>query len=224
MLKLFIIGFTAIALALILPSIVVAEPSAKIIQHTGYIDVSGIYHVVGVVKNTGNQPLGFVTISVQFYDENGNVIAADRVFTRIHVLLPDQMSPFDATALGSDIVENIHRYEISAVAQVAKEKPQALRLQSSMSYIDDLGLYHVIGKVANDGNRHSTYTDVVATFYDEEGRIVTTGRDLTEPLNIPSGGEGAFKITVHRDLAGRIAKYSIDAESNEFLMIKIYPS
>jgi hypothetical protein len=217
-LKLFVLGFAAIALALIVPPIVNAEPSAKIIQHTGYIDPSGIYHVVGEVQNTGDEPLGFVTILVEFYDQNGDVIATDKVFTRIHVLLPGQLAPFDATALGR-VTEDIHDYKLSAVAQVVKAKAQVLRLQSNMSYVDNLGLYHVIGSVVNDGDKYATYTDVVATFYDEEGRIVTTGRDLTEPLNIASGEAGIFKITIHRDIAGKIAKYSIDAESNEFLMI-----
>jgi hypothetical protein len=128
------------------------------------------------------------------------------------------VTPFDATALGR-VTEDIHDYKLSAVAQVVKAKPQVLRLQSNMSYVDNLGLYHLVGSVVNDGDRYATYVDAIATFYDEDGTIVTTGRDLTDPLNIASGEAGVFKITIHRDLAGKIAKYSIDAESNEFLMI-----
>ena len=88
------------------------------------------------------------------------------------------------------MAKGIHRYELIAVVQVVKTKPQALSLGSSMSYVDDFGLYHVVGKVVNVGSKYSTYTNTVVTFYDDDGRIITTGRDLTEPLNIPSGGQG----------------------------------
>lgn len=193
-----------------------AEPSAKIIQHRGYIDTSDIYHVVGEVKNTGDQPLGYVTVSVVFYNEEGDVVATDEVLTRIHVLLPGRIVPFDATTF----VTEVHNYELSAVAQVVKAKPQSLRLNSNISYTDNLGLYHVVGKINNDSNKQSTFTNVVATFYDENGVIVATERDLTEPINIPSGESGEFKITIHRDLASKVASYSIDAESDEFLMME----
>lgn len=194
-----------------------ADPGAKILQHTGYLDSSGIYHVVGEIKNMGDQPLGFVTVSVVFHDEKGLAVASDKVFASIHVLLPGEVVPFDATAVDRNITEDIRSYELHATAQVVKPKPQSLRITSSISYVDSLEFYHVIGRVANDGDRQSTFTSVVGTFYDNEGRMITVGRDLTEPTNIPAGESAPFKITVHRDLAQQIGKYSLDAESDEFL-------
>lgn len=203
------------------PIIADAEPSAKVTQHRSYIDPSGIYHVVGEVTNTGDEPIGFVTIFVDFYDENGEVVASDRVLTRIHVILPGEVVPFDATALG-DEVDLIETYELSAVAQVVDEKAQSLVLSEDASHRDGWGMYHIVGKIGNvDRQRTATYTSVVATFYDENGWIIATGRDLTMPLNIRTGEEGEFKITLHRDLADDVASYRLEAESNEFLMSNI---
>lgn len=208
-----------VALSLLLS--VSAVSSAKVLQHTGYLDSSGIYHVVGEIKNLGDQPLGFVAVSVVFYDEKGVAIASGKALTSIHVLLPGKVSPFDATAIDRNITSDIRSYELHASAQVVKPKPQSLHITSSISYVDNIGLYHVIGKVADNSERQSTFTNVVGTFYDKEGHIITTGRDLTEPINIPAGESASFKITVHRDLAQQISMYSLDAESDEFLAAEI---
>jgi hypothetical protein len=98
----------------------------------------------------------------------------------------------------------------------AYSAPSARILQHA-GYLDSSGIYHVVGEAVNDSNRQSTFTGVVGTFYDDEGNIITVGRDLTEPLNIPPGESAAFKITVHRDVTRQIDGYSLDAESNEFL-------
>ncbi len=194
-----------------------AAPSAKILQHRGYLDSSGVYHVVGEIKNIGDRPLGFVTVSVVFYDEKGVTVASGKVFTSVLVLLPNEVVPFDATKIDRNATSGIRSYDLHATAQVVKPKPQLLQITSSISYVDSIGFYHVIGKVANDGDRQSTFTNVVGTFYDKEGHIITVGRGLTEPINIPAGQSASFKINIHRDLVQQISAYSLDAESDEFL-------
>lgn len=213
--KLFLTGIAIVATIALLSN-VYAAPSANVLQHKGYIDPSGIYHVVGEIANTGDEPLGFM-VEILYYDSDGVPIAHKKSYTSILTVMPGQIAPFDSKVAGRDIADSIASYEMQIVAQAVKPKPQSLHIGSNISYMDGLGLYHVLGEITNGNNSQSTYTYVVATFYDEEGQIITVGRTLVDPVNIPPEGTATFKITVHRDLADKIDSYALVAESSQFV-------
>jgi hypothetical protein len=68
----------------------------------------------------------------------------------------------------------------------------ALEILSSQSYVD-YGWLHIVGEVQNNSNTPMEFVKIVATLYDDGGKITGTDFTYTELDVIPPGGKSPFE-------------------------------
>jgi len=148
------------------------------------VDVLGNTHVIGLVKNEGNQNISLAQLTATFFFSNGTVANAS--------------SPFDVITLRPDL--SYARYELNvtgANSPLLCQCPNTdLKIQGNTSHVDILGLYHVVGQVANTGNALSNFTEVAAAFYNSSGALIGVGYTSTNPESLPAGQTASFDLTL----------------------------
>ncbi|MBS7622228.1 FxLYD domain-containing protein [Candidatus Bathyarchaeota archaeon] len=55
---------------------------------------------------------------------------------------------------------------------------------------------HIAGELQNNGTRMSTFTEVVATCYDENSKVVAANSGLANPQDLDPGQKATFEIIV----------------------------
>jgi hypothetical protein len=138
--------------------------------------------VVGEVTNGSGQPVYNVTVSAAFYDQGGNLIAAQEATAYLPQTLQTQNNPFkivlanapasvstyelvlrwdDLTALGFD--------RITVVSEEVETDPTVA----------------VHGELRNDGLASMSNVAVAVTFYDADGNVVDAypGRAASAPID-----------------------------------------
>jgi hypothetical protein len=83
----------------------------EIVEKSEHTDEEGSLHVVGVVKNTGNQNVGFIKIVGTFYDTNEEVIFTSFVYTEPKTLDLGKTARFDVS-VPSEISNKIVNHSI----------------------------------------------------------------------------------------------------------------
>jgi hypothetical protein len=72
----------------------------------------GYRHLVGQVKNIGNDTGSYVRIDLTTYDKNGDVLGTDFTYATANTLKPNQKSSFDLGS-SSDNFKGMKYYELS---------------------------------------------------------------------------------------------------------------
>jgi hypothetical protein len=81
------------------------------------------------------------------------------------------------------------------IAQQFEEPSGTVSIISNSSYTDSSGALHIDGEVYNDvALITAKEVQVIATFYDTNGKAVGTARALTDPEDLPSGENATFNI------------------------------
>ncbi|MCB0208326.1 MAG: FxLYD domain-containing protein [Anaerolineae bacterium] len=87
----------------------------------------------------------------------------------------------------------------SSYASMSKtEIASQLEILSHQSYIDNLSWHHLVGEVQNNGEVPIEYVEVMAKFYNTEGKIISTKLTFTAPDTIFPGGKAPFDIVTLR--------------------------
>ncbi|MCB0192458.1 MAG: FxLYD domain-containing protein [Anaerolineae bacterium] len=87
----------------------------------------------------------------------------------------------------------------STYASMSKSEIDAqLEILSHQSYIDNLSWHHLVGEVQNNGDVPIEYVEVMAKFYNTEGKIISTKLTFTAPDTIFPGGKAPFDIVTLR--------------------------
>jgi hypothetical protein len=102
---------------------------------------------------------------------------------------------------------------------------QKLAILSVADSKNSYGQLEIVGEVENQGTSTSTYTEIVGTFYDVNGKVVYVGYTFTSPTDVPAGAKYGFKMTVLSDeRTNKIARYSLVAESIEYTSVPEWPT
>lgn len=81
------------------------------------------------------------------------------------------------------------------IAQQFEEPSGTVSIISNSSYTDSSGALHIDGEVYNDmALITAKEVQVIATFYDTNGKVVGSARSLTDPEDLPSGENATFNI------------------------------
>ena len=73
-----------------------------------------------------------------------------------------------------------------------------LEILSYKSYVDELNWHHLVGEVQNNGDVPIEYVEVLAKFFDAEGKVISTKLTFTAPDTIFPGGKAPFDIVTLR--------------------------
>jgi hypothetical protein len=69
-----------------------------------------------------------------------------------------------------------------------------LTILSHNSYIDSIGYMHVIGEIKNNTPNVAQFVQIIATFYDNNNKVVGTSFTYTTPIDLASGEIAPFEL------------------------------
>lgn len=205
-------------------SSVKAPPQIVILSHTGYIDLLGFYNVVGEVQNTGDQAARYVEIIATFYNSSNVVVGTSFTYSDVSVLSPERKSPFRILLADTTQVLKTDHYSLNVDFTPAASLPQGLEILSHSSYTDTLDFIHIVGEVKNIGNAIATYVQVIATCYDDTGKVVEEGFTFSNPNDIEAGQTAPFEILITGENKELVTSYTLTAESTQYAEIPEFNS
>jgi hypothetical protein len=217
-----------VLMSIIAPATVYGNPSKHttlgdgtfIIQNTSYfIDEIDLMHVYGEVRNISNLSLTNVTISGSFYYGGGQLLNDYQRSCELPTINAGDVCPFEIVYIDTRTTDNVKDFKLSAQGIATNiSKPTKLKLYSENSRLDVLGFYYINGRILNEGSVTATNSSVVATLYDNDGRVIAIGRALAEPVNIPPGSFANFGIAVSERLqTHKTESYSLTAFSSPYV-------
>jgi hypothetical protein len=198
-----------------------AVANARIQNDTSYVDSLGYLHVVGEVLNTADAWLSFVKITGTLKDSNGQIVDVTFTYAYADYLPPAQRAPFNLIETDASKSAKVTSYTLALSFQQATTVPSnTLTVQGDASSIDSLGYLNIVGQVKNAGTQTSNFTKVVATFYNQAGKVVYVDFTYTSPSDIPAGQTYSFKIIgPGSPISSQVAKHNLFAESQQYTSI-----
>jgi hypothetical protein len=211
---LLIFRFTAIALGQ-------NDNGIAILGSSSFKDDLGYFHVVGEVQNNSSDPMNYVEVTSTLYDSAGKVVGTEFTFTNVDVLMPRGKSSFDIVLNNAQQSEKVSNYKLSVSSERTEPLPPFLELSIGDNFIDDIGFYHIVGEVTNNGKDTATYVQVSGAFYNEDNTVVAAGFTFTEPSDIGPAQTAPFEIVVSEDEgAAEIDHASLSLDSAQYSMIR----
>jgi hypothetical protein len=186
----------------------------------------GSTYIVGEVRNDLSQLVNYVQIVGTFYDSNGVLIDTDFTYTDLDYLRPGEKSPFRLIVSDESVVQRIDSYTLAVnwepvfADQSAVAEATVLRIVQGEQRIGEFGWYEIVGEVVNGGSEPTQYVKVVATFYDDAGRVIGTDFTYTDPSDVAAGQSAPFEITVtDEDISDDIESVKLAAQSSDYFAI-----
>jgi hypothetical protein len=186
----------------------------------------GSTYIVGEVRNDLSDVVQFVQIVGRFYDSNDLLIDTDFTYTNLDLLRPGEKSPFRLIISDESVAQRIDNYTLSVNWDPVFADPSAvaaatvLTIQEGEQRINDLGWYEIVGEVVNGGTDDTEFVKVVATLYDETGRVIDTDFTYTDPTDVPAGQSAPFELTVNdEDISDDIESVKLSAQSQDYFAI-----
>jgi hypothetical protein len=186
-----------------------------------YVDETKIMHVLGEIRNESDTAMGNVRIMISFYDREGNLLEEFQRVPALRVINPGESSPFEILYIDQQTVDVVANFTMSATGRETEQKEKQLKIISSNSRLDVLGIYYINAAARNEGQETATNAIMIATLYDKDGRVVAVSKALAEAgqgsSNMTAGSEAPFGIAVTEKLQTyKTARYSLVADSDQY--------
>jgi hypothetical protein len=193
----------------------------------------GMTAVVGEIRNnnspdSNNPRVGLTTINGKFYNSSGHLIYLGTSYALLNELRPGEKSPFKMLITDSSVPERLSNYTLSIDpgSTFVPNRPAALEVEVVEQGTRDRpyggSLYQIIGKVTNAGNQSTTSVNVIATFYDETGKVIGVETTGVVPSVVPAGQAADFIMNAalgNRTTTEDIKSVKLTVDSVDYLMI-----
>jgi len=191
-------------------------------NESSFVDETRIMHVFGEVRNDSDSAAKDVRITASFYDMDGKLLSEFIQAPKVRVLNPGSVASFEMRYLDPVTVNQVANYTLSATGQTAEAKSQNLKILSASSRLDVFGLYFINVDARNEGSETATNPIVIATLYDQDGKVVAIGEALIEigdrVSDMSPGQNGGSGIVVTERLQTyKVARYSLVADSDQYV-------
>ena len=194
------------------------QNSFEVSRVYNYVDENKIMHVLGELKNVGNEAMTNVTVGGTFFDSEGEIINEYKRSAELRTINPGFISPFEILYIDQRSVDKINDFEIRANGTQTRSSPVDLQITISSSRQDILGFYYINGVILNNGPAIANNSIAIATLYDGDGRIISIGRGLAEPKDIPSNSGASFGLAILDKLQTyKGDSYSVIADSDPYV-------
>ena len=188
-----------------------------------YVGDDGALHIVGEVQNNLDSPLNQVSIFVNLYDENNNLITSKETTSQVNTIMPSMKGPFDFIFLDIN-PKNIKSYSLDLDYSISEPKGQVINIISSELSRDSHDNLIISGSVENQGEITANTIAVIVTLYDKNGNVSAVSRTHPEPDYLGSNDDTFFVISVtDKNQIPEITNYSIVAESEEYAAVPEFP-
>jgi hypothetical protein len=190
-----------------------------ILSSSSFKDTLGSLHVVGELKNNSTDPFDFVKVVSTFYDSTGKVVGTDFTYSHIKVLRPWERSSFELILSDAQQSDKVNSYRLAVSGDKAEPLPAALKLSIGDSHMDDIGAYHIVGEVTNQGKERATFVQVSGAFYNSSNVAVAADFTFTDPKDLEPGQTAPFEIIVSAPTASDISSASLNVKSEQYSSI-----
>jgi len=185
----------------------VDAPNVRIISMNAVDSPEGAL-VMGEVVNEDTIP-AFVNVNATLVDGSGGAIDDESSFDKIlHVLLPKQVTPYriDFPHASLSKVKNV-RMDVKATLVPASSDP-VIGVMNQKLEMDEQGHSILRGELLNEGGQTVNIPHVVASFYDNNGKVVWVSDGYVERALLPQSTE-SFAVEIPQTLAGKVQSFHV---------------
>lgn len=182
----------------------VDAPHVRIVSMNA-IDTAEGSAVMGEVVNEDTIP-AFVNVNATLVDGSGNAIDEESGFDKIaHVLLPKQVSPYriDFPNISLKNVKNV-RMDVKATLTPASADPVIGVMNQKIESARGKSVFR--GELLNLSGQTVNIPHVIASFYDNNGKVVWVADDYMDRALLPQTSE-PFAIEIPNALAGKVQNF-----------------
>jgi hypothetical protein len=185
----------------------VDAPHVRIISMNAVDSAEGAV-VIGEVVNEDTIP-AFVNVNATLVDGAGNAIDDESSFDKIdHILLPKQVTPYriDFPSINLNKVKNV-RMDVKATLVPASADP-VIGVMNQKLDSDVQGKTVLHGDLLNQSGQTVNISHVIASFYDNNGKVVWVSDGYVERALLPQESE-AFAVEIPKSLAGKVQNFHV---------------
>jgi hypothetical protein len=185
----------------------VDAPKVRIVSMNAIDSAQGAI-VMGEVVNEDTIP-AFVNVNATLVDGSGSAIDDESSFDKIlHVLLPKQVTPYriDFPKVSLAKVKNV-RMDVKATLVPASSDP-VIGLMNQKLETDAQGHPVLHGELFNESGQVVNIPHVIASFYDNSGKVVWVSDGYVERALMPQATE-TFAVEVPQSLAGKVQNFHV---------------
>lgn len=185
----------------------VDAPHVRIVSMNAVNSAAGSI-VMGEVVNEDTVP-AFVNVTATLVDSSGNPIDDESSFDKIlHVLLPKQVSPYriDFPQVDLGKVKNV-RMNVKASLVPASSDP-VIGVMNQKLETDAQGHQVLHGDLMNESGQTVNIPHVIASFYDNNGKVVWVSDGYVEQALLPQSSE-PFAVEIPKSLAGKVQNFHV---------------
>ena len=185
----------------------VDAPNVRIVSMNAVDSAEGAV-VMGEVVNEDTVP-AFVNVNATLVDASGSAIDDESSFDKIlHVLLPKQVTPyridFPHVSLGK--VKNV-RMDVKATLVPASSDP-VIGVMNQKLETDAQGHSVLHGELLNESGQTVNIPHVIASFYDNSGKVVWVSDGYVEQALVPQSTE-SFAVEIPQSVAGKVQNFHV---------------
>ena len=164
--------------------------------------------IMGEVENEDTVP-AFVSVDATLVGKNGRDIAEESSFDKVsHVLLPKEVSPYRIDFLGIKLAD----------VKSVRMKPDSTLVPASADPV--IGVLHqriekdakgrtvLKGELLNESGQTVSIPHVLATFYDNSGRVIWVSDGYLDQALLPQTPQ-SFAVDLRDDLAADVHSYRV---------------
>lgn len=184
----------------------VDAPHVRIISMNAIDSAEGSV-VIGEVVNEDTIP-AFVNVNATLVDGSGNSIDEESSFDKIaHVLLPKQVSPYriDFPNISLKNVKNV-RMDVKSTLVPASADPVIGVMDQKIESAQGKSVLH--GQLLNQSGQTVNIPHVIASFYDNNGKVVWVADGYVDRALLPQTSE-PFAVEIPNALAGKVQNFHV---------------
>lgn len=171
----------------------VAGPEVSSLE--SYRDPDGGWRAVGMVENHSDTGVEALEIGITVLQADGTVLERKIAHSPIFTLAPGEGSPF-SLRLSEDLPEDlVLKAEIVDYLRVSVDRAHPLIQDVNLVARDGRPVF-VTGRVVNKEGRPILVNSLAAAVLDSDGRVLGVESASVSMAYLPSGGDGAFRVTL----------------------------
>jgi hypothetical protein len=181
-------------------------PHVRIISMNA-IEKDGGTIILGEIVNEDTVP-GFVSVDATLLAQNGSVLGEESSFDKIsHVLLPKEVSPFrvDFPNIKLSKVKNVRMQPLALLVPASADPVIGVLHQR----LDTVRGHHALaGELLNESGETVNIPHVLATFYDNGGRVIWVSDGYVDRALLPQVPV-PFSVSLRDDIAANVHTYRV---------------
>jgi hypothetical protein len=189
----------------------------SVLEHNKVVDQNGFIHLFGEIRNISNETQKTITAHADFYDKEGRIIGNGSGIASLRSLNIGKISPFEIVFLDGNYNNQFFNYTLNFTSEAGVDRPDDLIVTELKSRPDIFGYYYVSGRISNIGNDTATNVLAIASFFDNNDKMIGLSSAIAEPSNMTLHSTSSFTIVMDDKLhSSKIRNYSLIADSDQY--------